>query len=146
MILALAISFHWDIRQLNISNSFLHGLLKEEVYMLRPKDFVDPAHPHFVCKLYKSLYGLKQAPCTWFNRLSTALLALGFHSSLVDPLLFTYHIEKINAFLLECWHKKMILCMNMLCITSIMYSYKLKKDIYQWKNFICLCIFTPFFC
>jgi hypothetical protein len=75
-------------------------LLEEEVYMSQPKDFVDPAHPHFVCKLHKSLYGLKQAPCTWFNRLSTALLALGFHSSLVDPLLFTYHLEKIHAFLL----------------------------------------------
>jgi hypothetical protein len=100
MILALAISFHWDIRQLDISNSFLHGLLEEEVYMSRPKDFVDPAHPHFVCKLYKSLYGLKQAPCTWFNRLSTTLLALGFHNSLVDPSLFTYHLEKIHAFLL----------------------------------------------
>jgi hypothetical protein len=75
-------------------------LEEEEVYMSRSNDFVDPAHPHFVFKLYKSLYGLKQAPCTWFNRLSTTLLALGFHNSLVDPSLFTYHLEKIHAFLL----------------------------------------------
>jgi len=89
MVLTIVVSFNWDIRQLDISNAFLHGILEEEIYMTQPKGFEDPVHPHFVCKLHKSLYGLKQSPRAWFHRLSTALLSLGFHSSQVNPFLFT---------------------------------------------------------
>ena len=83
-----------------MSNAFLHGILDEEVYMAQPKGFEDPTNPQFVCKLHKSIYGLKQAPRAWFNRLSTALLSLGFVSSQVDPSLFTYHRDSNHAFLL----------------------------------------------
>ena len=68
--------------------------------MAQPKGFEDPMNPQFVCKLYKSICGLKQAPRAWFNRLSIALLSIGFVSSQVDPSLFTYHRDSTHAFLL----------------------------------------------
>jgi hypothetical protein len=100
ILLCLAIQFDWSIRQLDISNAFLHGYLGEEVFMEQPQGFVDKAHPDYVCKLHKSLYGLKQAPRAWFNRLSSFLLELGFVASLVDPSLFIFTHDNIRLFML----------------------------------------------
>ncbi|GJY66881.1 retrovirus-related pol polyprotein from transposon TNT 1-94 [Tanacetum coccineum] len=45
-----------------VKTTFLHGSLKEDVYVCQPKDFTDADHPSYVYKLKKALYGLKQAP------------------------------------------------------------------------------------
>ncbi|KAK9051887.1 hypothetical protein SSX86_028515 [Deinandra increscens subsp. villosa] len=90
LLLSLAITQKWNLRQLDIQNAFLHGDLQETVYLQQPPGFEDPAHPDHVCLLHKSLYGLKQAPRAWFHRLSTALLQLGFKGSKTDPSLFIY--------------------------------------------------------
>jgi hypothetical protein len=59
IILSLAAHHRWSLRQLDVSNAFLHGFLKEDVFMQQPPGYVDSAFPTLVCKLHKSLYGLK---------------------------------------------------------------------------------------
>ncbi|GJV90481.1 putative RNA-directed DNA polymerase [Tanacetum coccineum] len=68
-------------QQPDVNNAFLHGNLKEQVYMKQPLGFIDPQRTNHVCLLHKSLYGLKHAPHAWFQRLSKALFDLGFKGS-----------------------------------------------------------------
>lgn len=70
IVLSLAVHYGWSIKQLDVTNAFLHGVLDEEVYMRQPLGYKDPDHPHFVCKLHKALYGLRQAPRAWFSMFS----------------------------------------------------------------------------
>ena len=100
LILSLAVSLHWPLRQLNVKNAFLHGILKEEVYMTQPQGYIDSTHPSYVCKLQKFIYGLKQAPRAWFESFTTQLLHLGFITSTTDSSLFIYKDNKVIAYLL----------------------------------------------
>ncbi|RVW14812.1 Retrovirus-related Pol polyprotein from transposon RE1 [Vitis vinifera] len=62
LVLSLAVSQGWSLRQLDVNNAFLQGTLTEDVFMSQPPGFIDRDHPHHVCKLRKAIYGLKQAP------------------------------------------------------------------------------------
>ena len=98
--IAISLSFNWNMRQLDIKNAFLHGHLKETVYMERPPGFIDSTFPDCVCLLKKSLYGLKQAPRAQFDRLSQFLLHLGFYCSKADSSLCIYRTNNIITVLL----------------------------------------------
>ncbi|GJS13906.1 retrovirus-related pol polyprotein from transposon TNT 1-94 [Tanacetum coccineum] len=47
------------VYQMDVKTAFLHGLLKEEVYVCQPDGFIDADHPSHVYKLKKAIYGLK---------------------------------------------------------------------------------------
>ncbi|GJW19272.1 retrovirus-related pol polyprotein from transposon TNT 1-94 [Tanacetum coccineum] len=59
--------------QLDVKTAFLHGLLKEDVYVCQPEGFINADHPSHVYQLKKALYGLKQAPRAWYDELSKFL-------------------------------------------------------------------------
>ncbi|GJY92325.1 integrase [Tanacetum coccineum] len=40
--LSLVVTNNWPLRQLDVQNAFLHGNLKERVYMKQPSVFIDP--------------------------------------------------------------------------------------------------------
>lgn len=92
ILLSLAASNHWSLHQLDVNNAFLHGNLKDEVYMLMPDGIPNPHN--LVCLLRKSLYGLKQASGEWHAKLVEELIHLDFVQSKNDYSLF---IKKTNG-------------------------------------------------
>lgn len=74
LVLAFVVSLSWPLRQLDVKNAFLHGYLKEEVYMTQPPRYVDTKYPNNVCNVQRSIYSLNQAPQAWFYRLSQYLV------------------------------------------------------------------------
>jgi len=73
IILRIAVTFNWDVKQLDVNNAFLNGYLQEDVFMKQPEGFIDPQRPQHVCKVVKVIYRLKQAPHAWFDRLRLTL-------------------------------------------------------------------------
>ncbi|GKE04644.1 retrovirus-related pol polyprotein from transposon TNT 1-94, partial [Tanacetum coccineum] len=86
--LAYAAHKSFIVFQMDVKTAFLHGTLKEDVYVCQPEGFIDADHPSHVYKLKKALYGLKQAPRAWYDELSTFLLQNHFFKGTIDPTLF----------------------------------------------------------
>ncbi|KAL0340282.1 UNVERIFIED_CONTAM: Retrovirus-related Pol polyprotein from transposon RE1 [Sesamum radiatum] len=61
LFLSLATTHSWPLQQIDINNTFLHGHLDEDLYMIPPKGY--HVESGLVCKLERSLYGLKQVSC-----------------------------------------------------------------------------------
>lgn len=101
IVLSLAISKGWPLRQMDINNAFLHGNLSEEVFMSQPPGFVDQTYPSHMCKLRKALYGLKQAPRAWYTELK-GFFALLWVCELQIRYLIVHLLSWKNCSLLAC--------------------------------------------
>ncbi|CAL1358011.1 unnamed protein product [Linum trigynum] len=84
---AVAAMHGWCLKQLDVKNVFLHGDLKETIYMECPPGYLG-GDKSKVCLLRRSLYGLKQAPRAWFEKFQDTILLAGFTQSNNDPSLF----------------------------------------------------------
>ncbi|WP_416514696.1 reverse transcriptase domain-containing protein, partial [Klebsiella pneumoniae] len=100
IILALALQHGWSLSQLDVKNAFLHGDLKEEVYMEQPPGYSEHDASNWVCKLHRSLYGLKQASRSWFESFSLEIQSHGFIRSVLDHSLFIYKDAKVTTWVL----------------------------------------------
>jgi hypothetical protein len=83
-LLYVVVSFYFEVEQMDVKTTLLHGDLEEEIYMKHPEGFVVKGKKELVCKLKKSLYGLKQSPRMWYQKFDTYMLGLGFRRSKED--------------------------------------------------------------
>nr|GEX57430.1 RNA-directed DNA polymerase, eukaryota [Tanacetum cinerariifolium] len=86
--LAYAAHKSFTVFQMDVKTIFLHGSLKEDLYVCQPKGFIDADHPSHVYKLKKALYGLKQAPRAWYIQLFSDLMKSRFEMSMIGEMTF----------------------------------------------------------
>lgn len=67
------------LEQLDVSTSFLHGELEEEIFMTPPEGFVRKGDEDKVYLLKRSLCGLKQSPRQWYKRFDSFTIKIGFN-------------------------------------------------------------------
>lgn len=99
LFLDIAAKKNHKIYQMDVHNTFLHGDIREEVYMKLPQGFSIPGDTR-VCRLKKSLYGLKQTLRCWFAKLADALEKYGFNQARSDYSLFVYIKQDISLHIL----------------------------------------------
>ena len=72
LVLAIAASKRWEVHHMDVKSAFLHGDLKEYIYMKQPEEFIED--PSLVWRLRKSLYGIKQALRAWYSKMDAFLI------------------------------------------------------------------------
>ena len=87
--------------QLDVKSAFLHGELKEEVYVEQPPGYVVKGAEKKVYCLQRALYGLKQGPRAWYNRIEAYFLKEGFEKCPYEHTLFLKKSSQ-GIFLLVC--------------------------------------------
>jgi hypothetical protein len=77
-------AFDFEIEQMDVKTTFLHGDLEEEIFMKQPEGYVVKRKKELVCKLKNSMYGLKQSPRMWYQNFDTYMMGLVFTRSKED--------------------------------------------------------------
>ena len=65
LLISISASRGWEIHHFDVKTAFLHGELKETVFVKQPEGFVVKGAEGKVYRLHKALYGLRQAPRAW---------------------------------------------------------------------------------
>ncbi|GJR77965.1 retrovirus-related pol polyprotein from transposon TNT 1-94 [Tanacetum coccineum] len=86
--LAYAANKSFEVYQMDVKTAFLHGSLKEQVYVCQPEGFINAYNQIHAYELKKALYGLKHAPRAWYGELLKFLPRNHFTKGTVDPTLF----------------------------------------------------------
>ena len=85
LLVNLAATNGWEVYHLDVKTAFLHGELKETVYVKQPEGYEKRGEERKVYKLNKALYGLRQAPRAWNHKLNQILCELGFKKCSKEP-------------------------------------------------------------
>lgn len=78
LLIVLAAVHGWEIHHLDVKTTFLHGELKEVVFVSQPDGFEEKGKETKIYKLLKSLYGLRQSPRAWNTKLDQILRERNF--------------------------------------------------------------------
>ncbi|GJR72960.1 retrovirus-related pol polyprotein from transposon TNT 1-94 [Tanacetum coccineum] len=116
VILSLTACEDYELEQLDVKTSFLHGNLEKTIYIRQPPGF-EEGTGNKICLLKKSLYGLKQSPRQWYKRFDVYMISNGFSHSNYDscvyfkefaPGMYIYLLLYVDDMLIACKSKSKI--------------------------------------
>lgn len=76
--LALALTYNWKNRHVDVKSAFLNSVLDQDVYVTHPENLPKALRKTDLYQLLKALYGLHQSPLLWYRTLQKALKQIGF--------------------------------------------------------------------
>ena len=89
LLLAMAVEKDWEVRQIDVKNTYHYGDLDEENFMEAPQGY-DVPDGH-VLLLKKVLYSLKQARHQWYLMLKEKMAKFGLKQVKSEPHTFVVH-------------------------------------------------------
>ena len=98
--LAFAATIDMELRQFDITTTFLNALLHTELYMHQAPGYVHVLRKHLVCYLKKALYGLRQASREWNHHIDTLLKAFKLTQSPADYCVYFSDHEGIRLLIM----------------------------------------------
>ena len=128
LLLAIAASYYFTIKQFDIKTAFLYGSLQETVYMHQPEGITNEDE-NLVCLLNKSLYGLKQAPRCWNQTFSSFLEDFNFLPSSSDPSVYIGECDEDKVYLLLYVDDGLVLSHSTTAIEQFLCQIKQKFEV-----------------
>lgn len=92
-IIAIAVKKNLNIRFFDVKTAYLHGRIKETVYLKPPPGFEERFEDGKVCKLKRSLYGLPQSGRNWYYKLKEELFKNGLKPLASESCIFINNNE-----------------------------------------------------
>ena len=89
ILISIVVQENLELEQLDVKTAFLHGELKEKIYMTPPEGYESQFKDDEVYLLNKSLYGLKQAPRQWNEKFDKYMAEIGFVRGSYDNCAYT---------------------------------------------------------
>nr|GEY25463.1 ribonuclease H-like domain, reverse transcriptase, RNA-dependent DNA polymerase [Tanacetum cinerariifolium] len=129
LILALSAYHGWEVHHLDVKSAFLHGELKEEVYVTQLEGFKKPGNENKVYRYVKALYGLKQAPRAWNMKLDQTLKSLNFKKCTLEQAIYT-RIKKDSMLLVGVYVDDLIVTQSRIEVTQTEYGISIKQTGY----------------
>ena len=97
----LAIATFDEIWQIDVKTTFLHGFIKEELYMIQPEVFIDPKGANKMCKLQRFINGLVQASQSWNIRFDELIKAYSVTQTCGEACIYKKVSGSTTAFLIS---------------------------------------------
>ncbi|XP_076620060.1 uncharacterized protein LOC143341213 [Colletes latitarsis] len=88
LMMCVAVKLNWHFRLFDVKAAYLHGDIKETVYLSLLPEFEKGHGEGEVLKLKRSIYGLPQSGRNWYINFKNTLLGIGFKQLMSENCIF----------------------------------------------------------